>query len=321
MYATAKADTGNFLDVAGQLPGPIVPMMHATLAYESAGENVFSLGIQQQRQFSEIDLSGLPLEDLQLPFDSFYVAMDGQCDFSLYAAGRYGQSVHPVKGVYVTRVPSAHCPWDMRTTGAEHITTSLVVCIWAKSQQAAPWDDIMHAIPIPIDDQTKATSELFRGYAFNHDPTILPDDIEPNLATGEAMTRMVLGMCAYLQSRECETRIVNPAPERGRLAVVVEKGGRKAAKAARRLVRLPEKPYRIVAPGMTYVPSFSRTVSTHWRRGHVRSVWVGPRKAADGTPQKGSHREVRFIPACLVEGNAKTPTVPKTYVVEGASPK
>lgn len=55
---------------------------------------------------------------------------------------------------------------------------------------------------------------------------------------------------------------------------------------------------------------------SHWRQGHYRRQWYGPRKAPDGTPQRGDRTELNFIRPTFIRGEATEPLT-RVYHLRG----
>lgn len=299
--------------------GPHLPMLYASEAYRLAGKNVFSVGVHQQRQFEDVDLSHMMMSELQMPFDAFYVAMEGGCDVKLAASMPLLPSAttsisHTVRGVYVTKVPQDREIFRSAPPSDE-LGEGWLFVVWAHHGKSDAWDDVAFSVTLLNRDGSveSALSSIFSRDP-NLDSTVTEEDIKGNLRASARVIRMAVGMCAYLQSKDVETQDLEISPsEKARsqeirnLSKVAAAGGKKGRKAQRRLRTLSKMPAKVtrVGPGMKYVSRESATVATHWRRGHVRMVWVGSRKDEEGNARRGTHREARFIPACLVEGAEK----------------
>jgi len=293
-----------------QVPGPLVPLLYAVGAYEGSGQQVYCLKRPQQDLFSDMDLGEMGIGELQFPYPGFYIAFE-ECPWTMrasHSAITGGFVEHRVQGAYVSATPYAPgTPFPIRTAPGEADGVSVVV--WASHPKAGDLDDVLQALPVPTSQAGGTIEDYLLGRTPNNDPSISEEDGKHNFEVGLKVLRVVLGMVAYLQTREAETREYDPEPERRALRAKAQKGGSKGARAARRLTRLPKTRVRYVMPSLTRYQRPS--VQSHWRSAHIRMVWVGPRTDADGNPQKGTHREPRFIPATVV--NADGATTPRTY--------
>jgi hypothetical protein len=309
--------------------------LFSSLAWEIDGGQVFHLGPDQCAMFMDMDLSSVSPEDIRFPYDSFYVSLEGS-GLALRASNGIEGSIpsHSLQGVYVTRRKRIQSGTRFGPSGSEVLShsiqlvdpetgghqtnpmTSLV--FWAKDRKAEVWDDVMFSLSVlDRDVEVHGNYENAIRAILSEKPefcesSCTDDDRNHNRAVAATAARMVFGLCAYIECREANVTVIDRSSERDALARKAMGSGKKAAKAERQITRIPSMPIRVVYPELRYSRSSTGKVSAHWRRAHTRMAWVGSKKDENGNPQKGTHRERRWIAATIVgEGD----TQDRVYVV------
>jgi hypothetical protein len=312
----------------------------AQLMWEGHGEQTFLLGADQCRMFREMDLSSVTADDIRFPYSAFYVAVENS-GLTLRAtvdALDYGMTVevrpeHALQGVYCfrgnmiksgtkTRLGTVRRPIMMDAEPDHYLSemaksdqddrwieTGTTFVAWAHDPSTDSQDDILFSLFVPdfvvreYGNYEKAVEELLK-FAHNLSDNSIPDeDKTHNKHASLLAIRMVIGMCAYLECRQAVVVEKDYSKERKDLQRKISNGGKKGAKAARMLTKIPSCVIRIIDPTLRYLGEDKVSVKAHWRRAHTRLQWVGSKIAEDGNARNGTHRERRWIPATIVNAD------------------
>jgi len=280
--------------------------------YVVCGENAFVLGDRQMRVFGQLDVSKVCWSDLELPYDTFYVAFDRAVllrgmpdlvDRTLFDAklsgfliakqrvehrhtdGRVERDPHGRIAIYPVFVDR-----DMKARGQLGVLLTLdlperITIEEAFDQYKGPSGVVQsireHFAKHPPDDEGWA-QRILRGF----------DEISDELV--DVYFPICIGAITYLSSTRPTTTHVT------RESVLREAKRTRDKRAKRKLVKRATRLSDKARVSVVYPDCPEYEVSPHWRRGHAKHVWVGTRTDADGNPRKGTHRELRFIPPTLV---------------------
>jgi len=313
--------------------------LFASLCWEADGEQTFLLGADHCRMFREMDLSGITPNDIKYPFESFYICMEGSglklrasmpTDIEKAGLESGFDPEHSVQGVYVTRRASLDGGTQVRdgviresigmAADGRLMGDTLTIVVWAHNKSANPTDDIMFGYSLEDAkilqsmDFESAILSILNGEIRN-DQHCTSEEEEFNRATALEVSRIVIGMCAYLECRQAVVVERDFSDERKRLERIVKNGGGKAKKAERMLTKIPTYKVRIIDPNLRYLGQDRVAVKAHWRRAHTRLQWVGSKRHDDGSARMGDRRERRWIPATIVNADGGKPES-KTYILE-----
>ena len=200
--------------------------LFASLCWEADGEQTFLLGADQCRMFREMDLSGITPNDIKYPFESFYICMEGSglklrasMPTDLERAGLESgfDPEHSVQGVYVTRRSSLEGGTQVRdgfvhesigmSADGRLMGDTLTIVVWAHNKSANPSDDIMFGYSLEDAkilqsmDFESAILSILNGEKRN-DQHCTSEEEEFNRVTALEVSRIVVGMCAYLECRQ-----------------------------------------------------------------------------------------------------------------------
>jgi hypothetical protein len=180
---------------------------------------------------------------------------------------------------------------------------------WAHDKDVSVQDDIIFSLFVPdfavreYGNYEKTVEELLK-YAHSLSDNSIPDaDKIHNQRHSLEAIRMVIGMCAYLECRQAIVVEKDYKKERDLLQRKVDNGGKKGAKAARMLTKIPSCKIRIIDPTLRYQGEEHVAIKAHWRRAHTRLQWVGTKIDETGNARNGTHRERRWIPATIVNAD------------------
>jgi hypothetical protein len=313
--------------------------LFSSFCWEADGEQTFLLGADQCRMFREMDLSGITPNDIRYPFDSFYICLEGSglklraslpTEIEEVGFEEPSDPEHSVQGVYVTRRSSLQAGARVRGgmvremigmgNDGRLLGDTLTIVAWAHNKSARISDDIMFGYSLEDSkvlesmDFESAILSILHGER-RDDRHCTANEEEFNRVTALEISRIVVGMCAYLECRQAVVVEKDFSADRKRLERIIKNGGKKAAKAERMLTRIPTAVIRIIDPNLRYLGQDKVAVKAHWRRAHTRLQWVGSKRDDDGNARLGTHRERRWIPSTIVNADGGTPE-PKTYILD-----
>jgi hypothetical protein len=289
-----KAEVAN-LDRRGV--GVSARMLMASYAYAHSGQQVYCVGPRLQTLFCETEVSSVPEEFLQLPYECFYIALPA-CGFPLWG-GTTGW--HEVSGLYVGRYGDR-----------------LMLLAWAQANERSVHasDDASFWLSLDLEKvpegRCEGSKNLEKGIeavlmqADHSDVGMSVSDPDVKRKTQETLQRLLrvcINLLLYLNSLEPEL-VDEPRisqAERQRLKRQAQKKGKKARRAARKLDLSTEAKVVWVGKSIegeragTLGVGTSRVVAPHWRKGHFHAYWVGPRRDQEGNVQKGTHRVSRWV--------------------------
>ena len=312
-------------------------LLFAELAWEATGEQIFMVGSDQARMFREMDLSSVTTEDIQFPFETFYVALENS-NLKLRASlidnmlpdnmKARSSSEHTIQGMYVSRKKRIDKGERIREGVMLHTaeiavdSEATIIVVWAQNNGAPVWDDIIFCLSITDKEVAEhgnyeaAILKLLSSDERAFDTHTTEDEAEYNRQVALECSRIAFGLCAYLECRQAVVVEKDYSAERKKLQRKVDNGGKKAAKAERMLVKIPSTVVRIIDPNLRYLAEDGVSVKSHWRRAHTRLQWVGSKKNEDGSSRLGEKRERRWIHATIVNADTEQQTKKKAYSIE-----
>jgi hypothetical protein len=313
MAADARLRKLPFLQAAGYPPSQ-AHFLAAMYGYADEGQQVFMIGKKLQGLLDETDTTHIPMEFLQLPFGTFYIAL---ADSPLQIFDGV-DAFHQAAGMYLHKLTEGVILVAM--WGNNETNTS------AKGDDAIQWMvlDLEEALSYIDEDGTQFVD--LDGYIRSmwgdpdrdcSDPgTQWPTDGDKNVETMVQLTRLAFNLVLYVNSESVDkTDVAKPHP--ARKAVLKKKlaEAKKNKKKKKRTTKIQqeidaisearvvwlgksieEAPERPEPDEKSSSVTTGRVVSRHRRRGHWRPYWRGSRKAADGSRQKGTHRVNKWIP-------------------------
>ena len=311
-------------------------LLFAELAWEATGEQIFMAGYDQARMFREMDLSSVTTEDIQFPFESFYVVLENS-NMKMRASvfgdqteseRKRSNPEHTVQGMYVFRKKRIDKGERVREGVMLHTaeiaveSEATMIVVWAQNNGAPVWDDIVFCLSVT--DKEVAEHGNYEAAIINllssddraHDSHTTEEEAKFNRQTALECCRIAFGMCAYLECRQAVVVEKDYSAERKKLQRKIDNGGKKAAKAERMIVKIPSTVVRIIDPNLRYLAEDGVSVKSHWRRAHTRLQWLGSKKHDDGSARLGEKRERRWIHATIVNADTEQQTKKKAYIVE-----
>lgn len=180
---------------------------------------------------------------------------------------------------------------------------------WAHDKDVSAQDDIIFSLFVPdfavreYGNYEKTVEELLKFAHSLSDNSIPDEDKTHNQKASLEAIRMVIGMCAYLECRQAVVVEKDYKKEREQLQRKVDNGGKKGAKAARMLTKIPTCKIRIIDPTLRYQGEEHVSIKAHWRRAHTRLQWIGSKVDENGNARLGERRERRWIPATIVNAD------------------
>jgi len=275
--------------------------------YAASGQPAYCVGPRLQEKFRHTSVRSTPLDNLNTPYPTIYVALP-ECEQLLWGGLR--TQWHHVSGVYVMRNGDA-----------------LSLLMWAGTNERSvdPADDATFWVSIELGNCPRGNDPGTKDveYGLKHvfvdekgemsDPGMgMPESkaAREEITTNIGDTaRIVVNLLQYLNTLNPEIE-EQPSLDKKtveKLRKQARRKGKKGARARQRLANHTEAKVVWVGPSIERAPRYvratvatGRAVTPHWRKGHFHSYWVGPRKDAEGNPQKGTHRVSRWIEPILI---------------------
>jgi hypothetical protein len=288
-----------YFEAAAFYAPTVVRFMTATTQFVQHGQQVFALGPGFAHLLHETGCDNIPRPMLRLPYPALYVALLAS-PWRLWGGSRTG--MHDVAGAYLLETPDG----------------AISVAIWAKANEksiqadddASFWVCLgLPSIPTLPDDPDCIDLDAYLERVLNDPRNNLSDigvDIFDasrqerleHLESVRSIVRVCMNLLLYMNSTNADLSKVPPGEprkmnkgKRKRLAkegpfeaqVIwvgnsLEKEGREARSASARSASASVR-------GSTW----------SYRRGHFHHYWVGPKKDAEGRPQRGSHRVQKWV--------------------------
>jgi hypothetical protein len=288
-------------------------VLEAAHNYARCGQQTYYLGRRMQELLGQTDLAKVPEQFVRAPYPTFWIALE---DSPCRIWGGPRTQWHQVAGVYVVE----------RRPGV------LGLVFWGKENERSVvvGDDATFWIDLTLADAPSAKtpcegmgrvanvaayldSMLGNNRLDASDPGMgkLSDvATEIHHANLRTVVRTVFNLLLYLNSADPEQTIHADPSKRAALKKRLKntKSKAKRRKLQRKLDNTPaarvvwigksleREPKRVMKTGA----GGTRTVRQHWRKGHWRPYWTGPRKDAAGTPRKGDKQVLRWVQPTLV---------------------
>jgi len=111
----------SYIDARMPLPPSTAMSIYSMLGYKHFGQNTYALGPVLQHMLAKTSLKGVQIEEVKLPFESFYIAFE-DCDWNLW--GGDVTQWHQLAGAYVS-YGGPDCKHEDRLKG-------ITVLLWGK---------------------------------------------------------------------------------------------------------------------------------------------------------------------------------------------
>ncbi len=320
----------------GTHPASVKMAIAAAVARRSGGD-AYVLTKALQEEFAEAELPReLTVDELALPSPCVWVGFEG-CDIALF--GGPGTGYLKVAGAFVLE-PQASSDFGVDWEVEGNDEPAYMMAMWAPAIAPVkdPADDAFFMFGFTrgeLEDVEAALVNRMRNRPRSSDislrtgrPIHESKTAEDNEREFEGVlrgTRYLLNMLLHLnmQQRWVSEDVDDENARREALVRSAERvGDAKAKKRLRRAERMSR--YRYIVLDMPAPPPVEttceyaktdRTVRDHWRKGHYRRVWSGPRIASDGTRQKGTRCEMQYIQRVWVVGSTGEPVPQTTRIV------
>lgn len=296
VHKAAKGDD-HLLNLVFAEAAPYTPtavrFMTTALNFVKGGQQVFALGPGFAHLLHETSCENVPRSLLRLPYSTSYVALPG-CPWRVWGGSRTG--MHDIAGAYLS----------------EGHGGSLYIAIWAKANtksfavddDASFWVCIgLPKIPPLAEDPDCVNMEAYLdGILGDPDNNLsdigvdifeaTPQEREEQMASVRSVIRVCVNLVLYLNSANADVTSETP-PERRKMNKQKRKRLAKGPTCDAKVVWVGSKIEREEREARARAGASSSTWA--YRRGHFHHYWVGPKKDAQGQPQKGSHRVQKWV--------------------------
>ena len=261
------------------------------------GQQVFSLSPLIGEMLENTDLGAITFDDLQLPFNCFYVQLEGNQKYS-------GFYVHKLEDTLTFLVTKWHeeMPEDRYPDTLHYWENTEEVLnrgdYWrfffqfelSKYEKGCSVAEATSLLLTGTPTNASWTEEQKQAHRYeNEDPDEVMRDI----------LRLTFSLLFYLNSERKSVEVSSGKDEREKEeAALAGSGKTPSSRSSKKNKRRKEK-LRYLSKAkfhqvgvqeekdLVSTPGFDIDQPRHWRRGHLHRYWVGSRKDADGNPRKG----------------------------------
>ena len=133
----------SYIDARMPVPPSTAMSIYSMLGYKHFGQNTYAMGPVLQHMLAKTSLKGVQIEEVKLPFESFYIAFE-DCDWNLW--GGDVTQWHQLAGAYVS-YGGPECRHEDRLKG-------ITVLLWGKENDKSRMagDDATFWYSINLDD-------------------------------------------------------------------------------------------------------------------------------------------------------------------------
>jgi len=278
--------------------------------FDRYGQQVFSLSPLIGEMLENTDLGAITFSDLRLPFDCFYVQLEGNQKYSGFYVSKIEEVVTFVAVRWHEEMPDDRWPEKLE--------------YWEPNEDCLNrgdyWRFFFQLYLDKYDEECtveKAIDSLMQGTPANDHWTEEEralhryETCDYDEATRDIL-RLTFSLLFYLNSERKSVEVSSGKDEREKQeAALAASGKTPSSRSSKKNKRRKEK-LRYLSNArfhqvgaqeerdLTSRPGFDIDQPRHWRRGHLHRYWVGSRKDADGNPRKGEKRIRLWILPTLI---------------------